>query len=260
MNDRNHLRQWINIGSLAAMVLVNIFANVLPINGVTTGEIAGQFDVYFKPAGYAFSIWTIIYLLMIVFVTFQALPAQRANPHLKRIDYLFAFSCLMNIAWIFFWHYQLFTLSLIAMLALLAILVSIYLRLDIGRTRFSVSERIAVSIPFSIYLAWISVATISNVTILLDYFGWNGWGISDQNWAVIMLLVSLVLSSWVAIVRRDVAFLIVFIWALVAITIKQHSIPAISITGSISAAVLGFVAVITAIRYRKWVRGEQVER
>ena len=161
-NDR--IRQIAVVIAVIAMITVNILANALPINGQATGEISDRFDVYFVPAGYVFSIWGLIYLGLLGYAIYQALPAQAQNPDLQSIGYLFVLSSIANIAWIFFWHYNLFTLSVVAMLALLILLILIYLRLDIGRAQVAPAMKWLVHLPFSIYLGWITVATIANIT------------------------------------------------------------------------------------------------
>ena len=141
-----------------------------------------RFPVFFVPAGYVFSIWGLIYIGLIAFAVFQALPAQRTNPRLQRVGYWFALSCLANIVWILLWHYNLFPASLLVMLVLLADLIVICLRLDIGRAAVSAAEKWAVNIPFSTYLGWITVATVANATSVLYGLKWNGFGISPEIW------------------------------------------------------------------------------
>ena len=132
---RDLLRQIVTIIGVVATILVNALANALPINGQQTGEVSDQFPVYFVPAGYVFSIWGLIYLGLIAFAIFQALPSQRENSRLRSIGGLFAVASLANIAWIFAWHYERFPLSMLFMLILLGSLIGIYLRLGTGRTR-----------------------------------------------------------------------------------------------------------------------------
>ena len=124
-------------------------ANALPLNGQSTGEISDRFQVYFVPAGYVFSIWGLIYLGLGAFAVYQALPAQREDPRLRRIGYLFALSCLANVAWLFLWHYEQFALTVVAMLPLLLSLIAIYLRLEIGRVRVPAIEEWLVRVPFA---------------------------------------------------------------------------------------------------------------
>jgi hypothetical protein len=92
------IRQFVNVLAVVAVLVVNGLANALPLNNQTTGEISDRFQVYFVPAGYVFSIWGLIYLGLLAFAVFQALPAQRDNPRLRRVGYLFAASCVANIA------------------------------------------------------------------------------------------------------------------------------------------------------------------
>lgn len=219
--NKDVVRQWANLIAFAFTVTVNGLANALPLNNQTTGEISDSFQVFFVPAGYVFSIWGLIYLALAGFVVYQLLPAQRQNPGLRRIGYWFVISCLANGIWIFLWHYEYFALTLVAMLVLLISLLQIYLRLDIGRSKVSASERFFIHLPFSIYLGWITVATIANATSLLDYLNWNGWGVAPEIWAVIMLVVAAVVSMAMAWLRADIAYLLVIIWAVVGIAVKQ---------------------------------------
>ncbi len=168
------IRQIAVVLSVLVTVIVNILANALPLNGLNTGEISDRFEVYFVPAGYVFSIWGLIYIGLIAYAVFQALPSQRQNPRLRATGWWTVLAGLANSVWIFLWHYEQFPATLAAMLVLLASLIVTYLRLGTGRTTVSPAEKWAVRIPFSIYLGWITVATIANVTSLLDYpeLGW----------------------------------------------------------------------------------------
>jgi benzodiazapine receptor len=245
------VRQVVNLLTTIVTIIINGLANALPINGQTTGEISDRFRVYFVPAGYVFSIWGLIYLALIAFAVYQALPAQRENPNLRRIGYLFALSCVANSAWIFLWHYELFELTLVAMFGLLLSLIAIYLRLDIGRTRVSTSEKWLVHIPFSIYLGWITVATIANVTAVLYYLNWDGWGISPEIWAVIMLIVGAGIASAVSISRGDVAYVLVIVWAFVGIAVKQAATPMVAVTAGLMALIVALTLLVGVPRSKQ---------
>lgn len=242
------VRVWVDFFALVLTVLMNGLANALPFNNLTTGEISDRFDVYFVPAGYVFAIWGLIYLALGAFAVYQLLPTQRSNPRLRAVGYWFAASCLANIAWLFFWHYLLFPLTLLAMLALLACLIMIYLKLNIGRSSVSTTERWLVEFPFSLYLGWVSVATIANVTSLLDVLGWGGWGISPQIWAMIMLTVGVVLAGIVAVQRADVVYLLVFIWAYIGIAVAQADAPLVVFSAWIGAVLLALVVLMITLR------------
>ena len=230
--------------AVIATIVVNGLANALPFNGQTTGEISDRFQVYFAPAGYVFSIWGLIYVGLIGFAVFQALPAQKENSRLRRIGYLFALSCLANIAWLFLWHFELFPLTLLAMLILLLLLIVVYLRLEIGHAQISAVEKWLVHVPFSVYLGWITVATIANATTLLDNLDWGGWGISPEAWAVIMLIAGLGIASAVSLTRGDVAYLLVIIWAFAGIAVKQAGTPVVATAAWVLTALVALIMVV----------------
>ncbi|MGC8879472.1 MAG: TspO/MBR family protein [Anaerolineae bacterium] len=240
--NRGLTRQILNVLAAAATIAFNGIANALPLNNLTTGEISDRFQVYFVPAGYVFSIWGLIYLGIIAFAVYQALPAQRSNPRLQRIGYLFVLSCVANIAWLFLWHYQHFLLTLIAMFGLLLCLIALYARLGIGQVVVPPSERWLVHLPFSIYLGWVTVASIANTTIVLDYLRWDGWGLSAEWWALGMLLVGVILALGMALTRRDVAYVLVLIWAYVGIAVKQSAIPIVAQGAWVTAGLLALIA------------------
>ena len=249
--NKDIIRQAVNLISVLAVIIVNSLANIVPFNNLTTGEISDRFDVYFVPAGYVFSIWGLIYLGLIGFGIYQALPSQRENARLRRVGYWFLLSCLANIGWLFSWHYEQFLLSMFIMLLLLLSLIVIYLRLDIGRTRVSKLETVLVNIPFSLYLGWITVATIANATSLLDYYGWSGWGISEQVWAVIMLAAAGFISALMSLTRADIVYSLVIIWAVIGIAVKHTDTPLVSTAAWITVVfilVLMFVGIYRSRR------------
>ena len=249
--QRSIFAQTINVLAVIATIAVNGLANALPLNGLNTGEISDRFQVYFVPAGYVFSIWGLIYLGLILFAVYQALPAQRSNPRLRLIDIPFLLSCVANIVWLFLWHYEQFPLTLVVMLCLLLLLITIYLRLEIGRARVSPGERWFVQLPFSVYLGWVTVATIANATDVLDYLKWDGWGIQPELWAVIMLVVATGLTFWVSLSRGDAAYLLVIVWAFAGIAIKQAATPLVANTAWALSGILLLWLVVSAFLFHK---------
>jgi len=250
--NKDQQRQIVNVLATLLVIVVNVLANALPLNGQNTGEISDRFAIYFVPAGYVFSIWGLIYLGLIAFAVYQALPSQRENRTMQRIGYLYALSCVANTAWIFLWHYNVFSLTIVAMAILLLSLIAIYLRLGIGRAAVSNAVKWCVHIPFSLYLGWITVATIANATQVLYYWGWNGAPLSPQVWAVIMLIVGAAVASLVGITRGDIAYILVIIWAYVGIAVKFPDEPAIAITAIIAAIVVALSLVRGVPRRRAW--------
>ncbi len=247
------VRQIVVILAALAMIVVNVLANALPINGQNTGEISDRFAIYFVPAGYVFSIWGLIYIGIIAYLIYQALPAQRNDARMEAIAGPFVLSSVANIVWIFLWHYNVFPATVLAMLVLLASLIVIYLRLGTGRTRVSTAETWAVRMPFSIYLGWITVATIANVTQVLYYVGWNGFGISPETWLMIMLAVAVVVAGLMAWTRRDAAYLLVLVWAFIGIALKHAAVPPVAAAAWVATAAVALLVVWSVLTARRGV-------
>lgn len=245
--DSNGIRQAVNVIACISMIVVNALANIVPFNGQQTGEISDRFPVYFVPAGYVFGIWGLIYVLLLAFSLYQTLPSQRENKYVRSIGWLFALSCLLNSIWIFCWHYNLFPLSLVVMFALLVTLIAIYMRLDIGREKVSRAEQWLIHVPFSVYLGWITVATIANAADVLYYIGWNGQPLDPAIWAVVMLVVATCLTLYILNQRRDIAYSLVIVWAFVGIYVRQNTTPTVAY-----AAVVGAVIVAAVVIWNAW--------
>lgn len=219
--------QILNITGLLMTIVVNYLANALPLAGKNTGEISLKYDTLFAPAGFTFSIWGIIYLLLVVFVVFQAkgvfkaAGSKRFPSFYHRIGYWFFISCLANASWIFAWHYEMLWLSVVLMTVLLISLLQIYLRLGVGHRIVNHRERYFIHLPFSIYLGWISVATIANVAAFLVSIGWNGFGIPPEIWTSTMILAAAAITISILITRKDLFFSLVTLWAFFGIFMKR---------------------------------------
>lgn len=211
-----------NIAALAATLFANYLANALPIGGRRTGEVSDLFPNLFAPAGFTFAIWGVIYLLLIGFAVFQARFWGKPRPaFLENIGWLFVLSCLANAGWLMAFHHLQIGLSMLLMLVLLGCLASIYLRLDTKKSNVSMSERWFVRLPFSVYLGWVTVATIANTTILFVHWGWSGAPGGPQCWTVLTLAAAVGIA-WAALwQRRDAAFALVIAWALFGIFSKR---------------------------------------
>ena len=250
--NQDILRQFLNLSAILAAFGINVLANVAPINGLSIGAISNTFfrEVLITPANYAFAIWGVIYLGLISFGVYQALPAQRQNQNLRQMGYLLVLASLAQIAWVFFFQYRLFALSLVAMIGILLPLIGVYLRLEIGKRRVSSKEKWFVHIPLSIYLAWISVATIVNVALTLYNLGWSGWGITPQVWTAIALIAGAAIAATVSIQRTDIAFTVVIVWAFVAIAVRQANQPLIAIT-AVGLAIALIVLLLFSVMSRR---------
>jgi hypothetical protein len=228
-------------------VVVNALANILPINNITTGALSDLYPNLFVPVGLTFAIWGLIYVLLGIFVIYPLVPSVRKDPQkvdfVRKIGPLFFISCLANIGWICAWHYQILPLSLIFMLILLGCLLVIYLRLDVGKSETTRAERYFVHLPFSVYLGWITVATIANVTALLVDISWNTWGLGEQFWAVAVIIVGIAITLSILFTRRDIYYSLVVDWALVGILLKRLSVTTVPDQSVVVVTVVGLVLI-----------------
>lgn len=238
------LRQVCVIIFLLATLTINALANIIPFNGLNTGQVSDDFPTLFTPAGYVFAIWGIIYFALLLYAIYQALAPQKENPRLRAAGWWFVLSCIANMAWLFCWHYLQFPLSMLAMLVLLLSLIMAYLKLETGRSDVPLAEHILARAPFSIYLGWISVATIANAAILLTSLQWGGFGLQPSTWTVIVIAVATVLGALMSLLRHDWLYGLVLVWAFAGIAAKQAGNALVS--GAAWAA-LGFVLVMIVI-------------
>jgi benzodiazapine receptor len=238
-----------NILFLAATIVVNGLANTLALGGRTTGEISDLYPTLITPAGYVFSIWGLIYALLVIFIVFQALPSQREKPFLREIGFLFVLSSVLNMLWLFLWHYGQIALSVAPMFGLLAMLIAIYLRLRIGKSDVSLKEKLCVHLPFSVYLGWITVASIVNVAAALVSVSWDGLGIGEVTWGILVIVIAMIITLAVTATRRDIAYSLVIVWALVGIIVKQSPYQNIVVAAEISAIIIAIALTVVIIAY-----------
>ena len=220
----------VNLVACAAMIFMNYLAVALPLNGKDTGELSDQYPNLFVPTGATFAIWGIIFTLALIFVIYSLVyvlrnPSTTNSTFLDKIGYWFAISCLANSSWIFAWHYEIVWLSVLIMLLLLCSLIAIYQRLSIGISSASNTEKYVVHLPFSVYLGWISVAMIANVTALLVDMEMGGLGLGEPLWATLLILVAIALGLTMIFRRNDIFYALVIAWALWGIYAKRSNAP-----------------------------------
>ncbi|AEV28667.1 hypothetical protein SpiGrapes_0839 [Sphaerochaeta pleomorpha str. Grapes] len=212
--------------SYIIMITVNALANILPFNGITTGDISNAFGNLFAPAGITFSIWGVIYTLLALYVLYQMGVFRKdtskfMNELLDKVAPLFVFSSLANATWMFAWHYKAFPLSLILMVI---ILICLYFILQILKVQdLRKASYFFLRLPFSIYFGWITVATIANATTLLVSLGWKGFGLSEVIWTILILIVGTAIGIATALVHKDIPYNLVIVWAYLGILIKHRS-------------------------------------
>ncbi|MFA7288493.1 MAG: hypothetical protein WC055_06390 [Melioribacteraceae bacterium] len=212
--------------SFAIMITANYLAIALPLNGYTTGELSDMYPNLFTPAGITFSIWGIIYLLLLVYLIYYIAASHKILDPLKKekidqITFLFIVTSLFNASWIFAWHYRYVAISVIIMVLFLLRLIK---AADIVNTlTLTNTEKATVKLPFGVYFGWITVATIANITAFLVSLGWDGFGISDYVWMIVISIVGAVIANMRALKDNCGAYLFVFVWAYSGILYKHLS-------------------------------------
>ena len=238
---RSDIRAYINIGAFVLVLLFNFLSNAIPFNGLTQGDLSELYPVLITPAPYVFSIWGLIYLFLLVFIIYQAIPAYREHPLVKAVGILFAVSSLFNVIWLFVWHYQKVGWSMIVMLLILATLIAIYLRLGAVTAEKSIYDRIIVKYTFSLYLGWITAATIVNFNAMLYNIGWLGTGTGGIIFTMLMIIIAGLVALAVFYLRQDYIFTLVFIWALIGIGARHGTDRVLlTITAWLAAAAIIF--------------------
>ncbi len=217
--NRDILRQVSVILITIITLAVNGAATSLPLNNVTTQQLSDSYLVRFVPAGYVFAVWGIIYIGFTMFSIWQALPANRENPRLRAIGWWYVVGSVANALWLVFWHYYMVEVTIVMMLTLLATLI--YTVVVLNKQKAStLAESICVDLPFHIYIGWISVATVVNVTVLLNKLGFTDDALGLL-WAPILTFVAAALAVSQRWLRRDTAYGMVIAWALYGVGVKQ---------------------------------------
>lgn len=242
----------VNIVALLLVLAVNYLSNTLPLGGRTTGEISAQYPNLFTPAGLTFSIWIVIYIALIAFGFWQAFPmrnTQRAhfrNEAVAFIGWNFVGLCLLNVLWLFMWHYEYPTASVIVMLATLLLLIRLNRKIFLYLPH-TTDNRDFLQLPFGMYLGWISVATIANITAWLVGQGWDGWGLSQQFWTLSMIVVATLLGL-AAVSRWDnVPFALAVAWGLVGMAIRHNQMTGAPLSLIMMAAYIGILLLLISI-------------
>ncbi len=236
----------LNLLALSGVLIINTLAIMLPINGMNTGELAELYPSLFTPAGFTFSIWSIIYLLLIGFVIVQWTVLTK--PYFTELSLWFLLSSIANVSWILTWHYLFIYASVLIMLILLFSLTKIFLVLQ-STVLTSLTEKIFIKLSFIFYFSWICVATIANASALLVSLSWDGGFLSPISWTIIMIGIAGVLGIYISGRYREPAFLIVLIWAFYGIYSKWNGTENNSIAITALVELLLLVALFFVFRF-----------
>ena len=225
--------RYINLLFFAGVFTMNYLANALPLNGKTTGQVSDNLSNLFAPAGLTFAIWGVIYLLLAIFCVLQFTPYARNTA--INLGWVFALSCIFNAAWLLAWHYERLPLSVLIMICLLMCLVFINMQIKEQPNGL-------VKAAFGVYLGWICIATIANVTAMLVSLDWNGLGISPVVWTIIMIAVGTFIVSFTMLRLNNPYIGVAVVWAFIGIVIKrQADYRIIAVTALLAILVVGFL-------------------
>jgi hypothetical protein len=261
--DSDRLRRLLIVVTVLAAIAVNGAANALPLNGQLTGEISDRFRVFVVPAGYVFAIWGVIYLFQLAFLARVVATTGRRDPLVRRLGLWPAVVATLNGAWIFLWHWEVFPLTPIAMLGILVSLVAIYLRADLASVArpgsgASARDRWLVQLPFSIYLGWITVATIANVAAVGAWADVPTLGLQPELIAAAVLAVGLTIAAAALVRTGDVAYGLVIVWAYAGIVAKEAPLatPYVPVVAAIAA--VGMTLLLVAAIARRLPAGRAI--
>lgn len=256
MSDKSVIYQAANILAILVTIVVNAIVEIIPVNGVTSKDVSDAYPSLFTPPGYVFSIWSVIYTLLIVFMIYQALPSQREESYLKTTALFFVIGGLINTSWLILFHYSfgqpgiyVFTPILIGLFLILMLYT--YIKLQIGTVNIPLKKKIAVHLPISVYAGWVSLAFIANVASVLNVVVPGIPMATQELWTALVIIVALVLALLMLTIRRDAAYGLVVVWAALGISTKPTSVGLIYYTSIVVVGIILVAIIILPLITRK---------
>lgn len=213
-----------NALALIVTLIMNYLSNTGIFNGNTMETVSDAYDNYFTPAGYAFSIWGVIYLGLIAFVIYtsrSAFSKKPEMPELRQIGWWFVLSCVANSLWVLAWLYDFTAISVLLMIGLLVCLLMIIRNTRMELDYHPFRKYLFVFWPFALYAGWVSIALVANIAAWLTKIGWNGWGISEVTWTLIAICLAGLINVFVVLNRNLREFALVGIWGLIAVSVAN---------------------------------------
>lgn len=247
-----------NLLGFAGMVVVNYLSASLPLNGKTPGQLSDQYVNLFVPAGLTFAIWGVIYLALAAWVLPQVAGLLNRKlrdttaPGVENAGWLFFLTCILNIAWLFAWHWEHLWLSVAVMVSLMATLLVLNEKIRNGRAKVNAFEKRVAHTAFGLYQGWITVALIANVTALLVASGWRGFGIPESTWAILMIAAGAGLAVFMVLSRNMLFHGLAVVWALLGIYIKRSAADDVASVQFAALAGMAIVLAAMAMRWKRW--------
>lgn len=249
------LLQILNGIAFVSVVFINYLSNTGAMDGKTIGGVSDNIKSLFTPAGYAFSIWGIIYLLLLGFIIYQGRSLfikVKNDDFILKTGFWFIISCFANSAWIFCWIYGYTGLSCICIFILLIALLKIVVNNNMELYEASKSTILFLWWPFVIYSGWVTVASIANVSSYLVKINWDGFGISAEVWTIIMIVIATIINTILIFKRNMREFALVGTWALIAIGVANYeSYTTVANNAFIAAGILFIFSAYHGFKNRK---------
>lgn len=231
-NSSDRLRSILVLVATLGTIAFNALAATGRVNGVSPAEISDKYPTVLTPAGYAFSIWSLIYLGLIAFSIYQMLPAHLGR--LRRIRSLYILSCVFNCAWIYIWHHDQIALSLVAILLLWGTLLVIAANLRVHR---STADTWLMQGTFGIYFGWVTAASVVNFLVLLAFLNIDQGTGTMQLVGAALILVAALAAVIVRLKLANFFYPLAIAWALTAIAVKQSGQTAIVVSAAIGVVI-----------------------
>lgn len=207
-------KAWINAGFLLVTLIVNALGGLGIINGLSQKEVSDMFVTLITPSPSTFSIWGVIYSLLIISIIVMIV---KDTPYYKKavngISVLFRLSCITNILWIIAFSYVQIELSVLLIFILVITLSLICLEL----LKINDGEHWLLPMTFGMYAGWLFIATVVNTSVMLVKWNWNGFGIADDIWAIIILVIAIILVIVVLSKIRNAMFPVPIAWGYLGI-------------------------------------------
>ncbi|MGK7389666.1 MAG: hypothetical protein ACNS60_04920 [Candidatus Cyclobacteriaceae bacterium M2_1C_046] len=234
----------LNTLTLLITLGINYYAASGKLGSEAVGDISKKYETLFAPADYAFAIWGFIYLLLMLFVGYQwyAYFVKKEKHLIKQIGLWFIIANFCNSLWLLAWLLENFAISVILMLFLLYSLIRIVRRLNMENWDAPLRVIAFVWWPITFYLGWIIVALVANISVFLTAFGWDGVGLSEETWTIIMIAIATAVYLLLIKTRNMREASLVGIWAFIAIAVKQWEVNTSIVWTAIIASVVLFVA------------------
>lgn len=242
--------------ALIVTLIINYLSNTGIFNGQTMASVSARYQNHFTPAGYAFSIWGLIYIGLLAFVIYGGRSLFKNIPNednsTLQVGWWFVISCIANCLWVVAWLYDYIGLSVVLMLVLLAALIKIIINTHMELEDAPFKKIAFVWWPFCLYSGWITVALIADIAAWLTKIKWDGWGISAITWTIILIIIAGVINLFMTWKRNMREYALVGAWALIAIAVaNSNEVPSITWTAIVTAALLIISSGLHAYRNRK---------